>query len=125
MSSRCHSRKTAGTEGFTLIEVLIAMFILGCISLGIYQAMTGTFKLRDSLMAEGEFYNNIRMAMSLMDRDVSVMYSPTIMLDTPNPSASPSPGAPGGPTPAGGPARGATAFDESGLAASTAADLNQ
>ena len=35
------------------------MFILGCISLGIYNAMTGTFKLRDSLTEQGVFYNNV------------------------------------------------------------------
>src|SRR3954467_2214180 len=103
MNSRCRSKRRA-PAGFTLLEVLIVMAILAFISLGIYRATTETFRLRDSIAAEGDFYNNIRLAMTLLNRDVATMYSPTILLNTPSPSASP--GAPGAPSPASQPAPG-------------------
>ncbi len=66
--------------GFTLIEVLIAMAILVFISYGIYQATVETYRLRDVLGAEGTFYNTIRLAMSIVQRDISLMYSPTVLI---------------------------------------------
>ena len=53
--------------------------ILSFISLGIYQMTTETYRLRDSLAAEGEFYNSIRMSMDIVQRDVASMYSPIIV----------------------------------------------
>src|SRR5690348_1896944 len=48
--------------GFTLIEVMVSMAIMVFISLAIYQAMTETYKLREVLSVEGDFYNSIRLA---------------------------------------------------------------
>ncbi|MDR3607242.1 MAG: type II secretion system protein GspJ [Oligoflexia bacterium] len=79
-------------RGFTLLEVLIVMAILVFISLGIYQATSQTFKLRDDLQTEGEFYNTIRTVMGIVDRDVAQMYSPLIMIQNgpqPAPSVTP------------------------------------
>ncbi len=56
------------------------MAILVFISLGIYQVTLETYKLRDVLGAEGAFYNTIRLAMSIVQRDISLIYSPTILL---------------------------------------------
>ncbi len=64
------------TVGFTLLEVLISMAILVFISFAIYQATTETYKLRDILSLEGNFYNSIRLSMSIMQRDISLIYSP-------------------------------------------------
>jgi prepilin-type N-terminal cleavage/methylation domain-containing protein len=74
--------------GFTLIEVLISIVILTFISLGIYQSTTETFHLREILSNEGDFYNSIRLSMNIMQRDISMIYSPTLMIPTPAPSAS-------------------------------------
>lgn len=65
--------------GFTLLEVLIAMAVLVFISFGIYQATTETYRLRDILTHEGDFYNGIRLAMDILRRDVSLIYSPTLI----------------------------------------------
>ncbi len=92
--ARCRaSASLAGTKtaGFTLIEVMIAMIILVFISLGIYQATTETYHLREVLSAEGEFYNSIRMAMDIMQRDVAAMYSPHMLKPKPAPSSTPDP----------------------------------
>jgi prepilin-type N-terminal cleavage/methylation domain-containing protein len=78
-------------SGFTLIEVIIVLVILTFISLGIYQMTTETYRLRDELQAEGEFYNSVRMSMDVMQRDVSAMFSPILMRPDPGPSGRPSP----------------------------------
>lgn len=75
--------KDKAQAGFTLIEVLIAMFLLTVISIAIYQATTETYRLREVLQNEGDFYNNIRLAMSLMDRDVTLMFSPVPVVPGP------------------------------------------
>lgn len=77
--------------GFTLIEVIIVLVILVFISLGIYQMTTETFKLRNSLANEGEFTNSVRMAMDVINRDVSGMFSPLLSRPDPAPSSSPNP----------------------------------
>lgn len=85
-------------EGFTLIEVLIVMAIMVFISFGIYQALTETFKLRDSLSIEGDFYNTIRLSMGIMQRDIEMMYTPLAMIDYQNPNQ-PQANAPAGANP--------------------------
>jgi len=67
------------SSGFTLLEVLISMFLLVVISFATYQATTETFKLRDVLSTEGEFYNSIRLAVSILQRDLENAYSPVAM----------------------------------------------
>src|SRR5687768_12421427 len=74
MSSR--SRNNDPESGFTIIELLISIALLVIISFSIYQATTETYKLRDVLQDEGEFYNGVRMAMTIMNRDVVLLYSP-------------------------------------------------
>lgn len=80
----------AGAEGFTLIEVMISIIILAFISLGIYQATTEAYHLRDVLSTEGEFYNGIRLATDILGRDIAAMYSPALMqAPAPTPSNQP------------------------------------
>lgn len=77
---KCRCSNLHSSRGFTLIEVLIAMAIMAFISLGIYQATVETYKLRDSLSVEGAFYNTIRLAMSIVQKDVALMYCPGVQL---------------------------------------------
>ena len=89
-------------SGFTLIEVLIAMVMLTVISLAIFQATTTTYHLRDTLLHEGDFHNGVRLAVGILERDFSQLYSPSLLLPQATPSSSPSnaPATPP-PTPAG------------------------
>ncbi len=64
------------SSGFTLLEVLIALAVLVFISLAIYQATIETYKLRDTLLAEGEFYNTITISTAVIQHDISLIYSP-------------------------------------------------
>ncbi len=78
-------------HGFTVLEVLISMFLLVVISFAIYQSTTQTFKLRDVLSTEGEFYNGVRLSLAVFQRDIENAYSPIAL--RPEASPSPSPGA--------------------------------
>lgn len=82
----------------TLMEVLIALCILAFISISIYQATLETYRLRDTLASEGDFYNSIRISMAILQRDISLIYSPLMTLSqNQQPNASPTPGANGQP----------------------------
>lgn len=70
-----NSRSNAG---FTLIEILIAITLIAFMSFGIYQIMGQTYSLRDTLLGDGDFYSEIRLAMGILDRDVSALYYPTL-----------------------------------------------
>lgn len=86
MSSSFRNR-LRNQEGLTLIEVLISIVLLVVISLAIYQATTETYRIRDVLVNEGDFYNGIRLSMGVLERDVALIYSPTIMLPDKAPSS--------------------------------------
>jgi prepilin-type N-terminal cleavage/methylation domain-containing protein len=86
MSFRSVNNTHLNQSGFTLIEVLIVMAIMVFISFGIYQALTETFKLRDTLANEGDFYNTIRLSMGILQRDIEMMYNPIAMIDYNNPN---------------------------------------
>jgi prepilin-type N-terminal cleavage/methylation domain-containing protein len=96
MSSISQNKRSTSQDssaGFTLLEVLVAIFILTFISLGIFQATTQTYGLRQTLSEEGDFYNEIRLSMNIVQRDVTSLYSP-IYVDpkyNPTPTASSSP----------------------------------
>jgi len=67
-------------KGFTFLEVIIVIAIMSFIALGLFQITTKSFQLREVLSVEGEFYNQIRLAMKVMEKDVSLFYSPLIIV---------------------------------------------
>lgn len=77
------SSRFRNSDGFTLIEVLIAFFILALISIAASRATTNAIRLRDILANEGSFFSAIRLTMDIMQRDISLIYSPTIMVPKP------------------------------------------
>lgn len=79
--------KRLSEAGFTLLEVLISIAILVFISLFLYQVTTSTFNLRESLIEEGDFFSGIRLAMNVVERDVSQLYTPILMVPA-DPAAS-------------------------------------
>lgn len=70
--------KTRSSSGFTLIEMLIAMFILSFIAMAVYNNTAQTYKIRDSVENEGDFYNAIRVTLDVMGRDISQIFTPKI-----------------------------------------------
>lgn len=63
---------------------MISMVLLVVISLSIYQATSSSFRLRETLQSEGDFYSGIRLAMSIMDRDIALVFSPLSILPRSN-----------------------------------------
>jgi len=65
------------------------MFLLVVITFAIYQTTTETFKLREVLSTEGDFYNSVRLSMSVFQKDIENAHSPLSI--RPEVSASPNP----------------------------------
>lgn len=79
MNFQLHRNK----EGFTLIELLISMVIVAFISLALFQATSNSFNIRETLSVESDFNNEIRLSMSILEKDISLIYTPSIMAPTP------------------------------------------
>jgi prepilin-type N-terminal cleavage/methylation domain-containing protein len=67
-------------SGFTLLEVLISIVILAFISIGIYEITSDTFRLSDLLANDSDFFSTIRLSMNMIDRDVTMLYTPKNIL---------------------------------------------
>lgn len=63
-------------HGFTLLELMIAIIILTFISMGVYKTTASSFSLRENLSRDSDFYNDIRVALDVVGRDISHMYTP-------------------------------------------------
>jgi prepilin-type N-terminal cleavage/methylation domain-containing protein len=61
------------SPGFTLIEVLIAVFILGVVLTTVYAAYTSTFRMVKTAGYENDIYNMGRMTLARMTSDFSAV----------------------------------------------------
>jgi general secretion pathway protein J len=66
-----HNGHLSSTHGFTLIEILVAILILGMVMSAVYAAYSGTMKLVQEMTYENNVYNEARMAMDRIVRDLS------------------------------------------------------
>lgn len=57
-------------RGFTLIEILIAVLILGVVLTTVYASYTGAFRLIADTKADGELYGMARASLERMTRDL-------------------------------------------------------
>ena len=62
--------------GFTLAEILIAIFIFAVILTMIYTSITGTFRVVDETESQAEIYRMARIAMERMVEDLESTYVP-------------------------------------------------
>ena len=65
-----HNKIHRGT-GFTLVEVLIAIFILSVVMSTVYVAYSGTLKVSRQMEEEGNAYKMARLTMDRIIRDLS------------------------------------------------------
>jgi len=59
--------------GFTLVEILIAIFILGLVMATVYVSYSGILKTSHQLEEEGNIYKMARMSMDRMIKDLSAL----------------------------------------------------
>ena len=57
-------------KGFTLIEILIAVFILGIVLSTVYASYTGTFRIIRATETDAELYGMARTVLERMTRDI-------------------------------------------------------
>ena len=62
--------KVSKKNGFTLIEILIAIFILTTVLTTVYAAYTGTFRLMKDTRRGDKIYSMARTAMNRMTKDI-------------------------------------------------------
>ncbi len=61
------------------------MALLMFISIGIYRITIQTFKLREDLREEGDFYTGIQLAMRVINQDITMFYTPIVVLPKKDP----------------------------------------
>ncbi|MBU1745190.1 MAG: prepilin-type N-terminal cleavage/methylation domain-containing protein [Proteobacteria bacterium] len=62
-------------KGFTLIEILIAVFILGIVLSTVYASYTGTFRIIRATETDAELYSMARTVLDRMTRDLEATAS--------------------------------------------------
>lgn len=63
-------------KGFTLIEVMIALFILVIIGTATSKAVIDAARLKESLKDETEFSSELRTSITLIERDLNQVFNP-------------------------------------------------
>jgi len=63
-----------GKDGFTLMEILIAIFILAVVLSMLYAAYTGTFRNIDETASRADMYEMARIALDRMVEDLQCAY---------------------------------------------------
>ena len=64
-------KKNIRSSGFTLVEILIAIFILGLVMATVYVSYSGILKTSHQLEEEGNIYKMARTSMDRMIKDLS------------------------------------------------------
>lgn len=70
----------------TLIEIMISLTIFAFIALAVYQATSHTFKLKRVVQRDADFFGTIRIAMTILERDLTGLFSPVAFV-APTPMA--------------------------------------
>jgi general secretion pathway protein J len=66
--------KPAKPNGFTLVELLIALSITAIITTLVYGSFARTFEAREFVMQAQERYHSVRVAMERMSREISMAF---------------------------------------------------
>jgi general secretion pathway protein J len=64
-------KKNTRSKGFTLVEIMIAIFILGLVMATVYASYSGILKTSHQLEEEGKIYKMARTSMDRMIKDLS------------------------------------------------------
>jgi general secretion pathway protein J len=67
-------KRTSGRKGFTLLEILIAMFIFAVVLTTIFTSYTGTFRLIEETESQTDIYAMARVAMIRIQEDLESIH---------------------------------------------------
>jgi general secretion pathway protein J len=73
---RMNKKEGQNKSGFTLLEILVAVFILSIVVSTIYAAYSGTFSIVERTTREAEVYAMARIAMERIVEDLESIYTP-------------------------------------------------
>jgi general secretion pathway protein J len=71
-----HFENPEGQKGFTLLEILLALFISSVVLSIIYAAYTGTFRNIDETESQSELYQMARVTLERIKEDLESVYLP-------------------------------------------------
>ncbi len=71
-----NSTNSTNPKGFTLLEILIAMFIFAIVLSTIYTSYTGTFRIVNETESQADIYGMARIALERMHEDLESVYIP-------------------------------------------------
>jgi general secretion pathway protein J len=69
-----NSTHTTNPKGFTLLEILIAMFIFAVVLSTIYSSYTGTHRIMDETESQADIYMMARVSLERMQEDLESVY---------------------------------------------------
>lgn len=81
MQSPVH-RSCGQPQGFTLIEILLAIFIFSIVISALYGSYTGTFRVIDTVEKQATSYRQARIAMARITEDLESSYYSELVTDT-------------------------------------------
>jgi prepilin-type N-terminal cleavage/methylation domain-containing protein len=70
------SKTLQNAQGFTLIEILVALTIMSIMMLSIYDIVDGNIDIKERVVSEDREYLQVYTALSRIDKDLSLLYSP-------------------------------------------------
>ncbi len=82
-----------GRVGFTLLEILLAMFIFSIVLSTLYAAYTGTFRNVDETESQADIYRMARIALERIAEDLESAYIPPWAVGTESEGKTPQPAA--------------------------------
>lgn len=74
----CNVMTKEKINGFSLMEVLIAIAVMSFLMILIYQISSSSFETAESVMTEDAEFMQIETAMSVIEKDISTLYTPLI-----------------------------------------------
>ena len=74
--------RAAADSGFTLLEILLAVFILTLVVSAVFGAFRGTFKVVNDTEAQEEIYAAARVALERISEDLASVYADISAMET-------------------------------------------
>ena len=68
------SRMSRGSRGFTLLEVMVSVAILGFISIGVWQALSGNLRAKERVEKRDEFISSVTLVLERIAEEIQMAF---------------------------------------------------